>query len=106
MPRPAPVRDAVRSRPREAGEALGLAAALSKRNASQSRHDGIAPAPRDTFSTQGRWVTLSHSEADARIAIDDRLRQAGWDLRDKSMVGTEIRTVDSSAADADLAPDP
>lgn len=45
-------------------------------------------------------MTLSHSEAGARIAIDDRLRQAGWDLRDKSMVGTEIRTVDSSAADA------
>ena len=45
-------------------------------------------------------MTLGHSEADARIAIDDRLRQAGWDLRDKSMVGTEIRTVDSSAADA------
>ena len=45
-------------------------------------------------------MTLSHSEADARIAIDDRLRQAGWDLRDKSMVGTEIRTVGSSAADA------
>ena len=45
-------------------------------------------------------MTLSHSEADARIAIDDRLRQAGWDLRDKSMVGAEIRTADSSAADA------
>lgn len=45
-------------------------------------------------------MTLGHSEADARIAIDERLRQAGWDLRDKSMVGTEIRTVDSSAADA------
>ena len=45
-------------------------------------------------------MTLGHSEADARIAVDDRLRQAGWDLRDKSMVGTEIRTVGSSAADA------
>ena len=36
-------------------------------------------------------MTRSHSEADARIAIDDRLRQAGWDPRDKSMVGIEIR---------------
>src|SRR5262245_51442500 len=30
------------------------------------------------------------TEADARIAVDDLLRQAGWDPRDKSHVGTEI----------------
>ena len=30
------------------------------------------------------------SEADARIAIDELLRQAGWDPADKSMVGTEV----------------
>ena len=35
------------------------------------------------------------SEADARIEIDELLRQAGWDPADKSMVGTEIH----SAAD-------
>lgn len=32
-------------------------------------------------------MTPRHTEADARIAIDDRLRQAGWDPLDKSMVG-------------------
>ena len=30
------------------------------------------------------------SEADARIEIDELLRQAGWDPADKSMVGTEV----------------
>ena len=45
-------------------------------------------------------MTRSHSEADARIAIDDRLRHAGWDPLDKSMVGTEVRIVDSSAVGA------
>ena len=30
------------------------------------------------------------SEADARIAIDELLRQAGWDPADKSMVRTEV----------------
>ena len=37
------------------------------------------------------------TEADARIAIDDRLRHTGWDPLDKSMVGTEIQVTDSSA---------
>ena len=37
------------------------------------------------------------TEADARIAIDDRLRHAGWDPMDKSMVGTEIQVSDPSA---------
>lgn len=31
------------------------------------------------------------TEADARIVIDDLLRQAGWDPRDKSMVATEVK---------------
>ncbi len=31
------------------------------------------------------------SEADARIAIDELLRQSGWDPADKSMVGTEVQ---------------
>lgn len=35
-------------------------------------------------------MTPSGSEADARIAIDDLLRAAGWDPRDKSQIGTEI----------------
>ncbi|MFV2074256.1 MAG: type I restriction endonuclease, partial [Thermoanaerobaculales bacterium] len=35
-------------------------------------------------------MTRHESEADARIAIDDLLRQAGWDPGDKSMVGTEV----------------
>ena len=42
-------------------------------------------------------MTTRHTEADARIAIDDRLRQAGWDPLDKSMVGTEIRATDSAS---------
>lgn len=43
-------------------------------------------------------MTNRHTEADARIAIDDRLRQAGWDPLDKSMVGTEVHAADSSAS--------
>jgi len=45
-------------------------------------------------------VTSRDSEADARIVIDDLLRAAGWDPRDKSQVGTEILagTVDSGAS--------
>ena len=35
-------------------------------------------------------MTRRDSEADARIAIDDLLRAASWDPRDKSQVGTEI----------------
>lgn len=35
-------------------------------------------------------MTRYESEADARIAIDDLLRQAGWDPADKSMVRTEV----------------
>jgi len=35
-------------------------------------------------------MTPRESEADARIAIDDRLRQAGWDPLDKSEVRTEV----------------
>jgi type I restriction enzyme R subunit len=36
-------------------------------------------------------MTRRESEADARIAIDDLLRQAGWDPLDKSHVGTEVQ---------------
>jgi len=35
-------------------------------------------------------VTPRGNEVDARIAIDDRLRAAGWDPADKSQVGTEV----------------
>ena len=42
-------------------------------------------------------MTTRHTEADARIAIDDRLRQAGWDPLDKSMVGTEVQAAESAA---------
>ena len=42
-------------------------------------------------------MTTRHTEADARIAIDDRLRQAGWDPLDKSMVGTEVQAAVSLA---------
>ena len=44
-------------------------------------------------------MTPRDTEADARIVIDDLLRQAGWDLHDKSMVGTEIQAPDSPQAD-------
>lgn len=37
-----------------------------------------------------QFVTPRENEADARIAIDDRLRAAGWDPADKSQVGTEV----------------
>lgn len=36
------------------------------------------------------------TEADARIVIDDLLRQAGWDPADKSQVLTEISIRDTS----------
>ena len=39
-------------------------------------------------------MTPRDTEADARIVIDDLLRRAGWDLRDKSMVGTEVQAAD------------
>ena len=42
-------------------------------------------------------MTSRHTEADARNAVDDRLRQAGWDPHDESMVGTEVHAADSSA---------
>ena len=45
-------------------------------------------------------MTPRHTEADARIAIDDRLRQAGWDPLDKSMVGTEVHAADIPASGA------
>ena len=44
-------------------------------------------------------MTPRDTEADARIVIDDLLRQAGWDLHDRSMVGTEIQAPDSPQAD-------
>ena len=42
-------------------------------------------------------VTPRETEADARVAIDDLLRQAGWDPRDKSMVGTEVQAAPSTS---------
>lgn len=38
-------------------------------------------------------------ETDARIVIDDQLRQAGWDPTDKSQVRTEVGTGDGGRAD-------
>ena len=48
-------------------------------------------------------MTQPESEADARIEIDELLRQAGWDPADKSMVGTEIHSAagDGSHSRAD-----
>ena len=40
----------------------------------------------ETESSMNRY----QSEADARIEIDELLRQAGWDPADKSMVSTEV----------------
>lgn len=42
-----------------------------------------------------RPMTRHESEADARIAIDDLLRQAKWDPADKSMVGTEVQVTEA-----------
>ena len=39
------------------------------------------------------------TEADARIIIDDRLKQAGWDPSDKSQVLTELSSADGARAD-------
>ncbi len=41
-------------------------------------------------------MTRYESEADARIVIDDLLRQAGWDPTDKSMVRTEVMVASES----------
>ena len=38
-------------------------------------------------------MTPRETEADARIVIDDELKQAGWDLADRSMVATEAPVV-------------
>ena len=43
-------------------------------------------------------VNRYESEADARIAIDEMLRQAGWNPADKSMVGTEVQATNSPAS--------
>ena len=59
--------------------------------------DSSTLAPHDAIPSQEHRVTTRHTEADARIAIDDRLRQAGWDPIDKSMVGTEIQATDSAS---------
>ena len=47
--------------------------------------------------------TEARTEADARIAIDDRLRHAGRDPLDKSMVGAEVQVADASADDQVVA---
>lgn len=39
------------------------------------------------------------TEADARIVIDDRLRQAAWDPTDKSQVLAELAYADGARAD-------
>ena len=43
-------------------------------------------------------MTLQESEADARIAIDESLRQADWDPADKGMVGTEVQALSAPPA--------
>ena len=48
-------------------------------------------------------MTRYESEADARIVIDDLLRQAGWDPTDKSMVRTEVNV--ASEGDPAARPD-
>ena len=45
-------------------------------------------------------MTTRHTEADARVAIDDRLRQAGWNPLDESVVGTEVQVADFPVTDA------
>jgi len=39
-------------------------------------------------------MTRRQSEADARVAIDDLLRQAGWDPGDKTMVRMEVHAIE------------
>ncbi len=45
-------------------------------------------------------MTPPESESDARIAIDDRLRAAGWDPRDKSRVATEVAAIPATRPSA------
>lgn len=47
---------------------------------------------------QKSLVNVTESEADARIAIDDLLRQAEWDPADKSMVRTEVHLSEAIVA--------
>lgn len=47
---------------------------------------------------QKSQVNVTGSEADARIAIDDLLRQAEWDPADKSMVRTEVHLSEAIVA--------
>jgi type I restriction enzyme R subunit len=42
------------------------------------------------MQSKGETMTTHHTEADARILIDDLLREALWDPADKSQVLTEV----------------
>ena len=43
-----------------------------------------------------------YKETDARIAVDEFLRQAGWDPADKSQILTEVTIKDGSGRVAEL----
>lgn len=47
---------------------------------------------------EDRLVTPRETEADARIAIDARLRAAGWDPLDKAQIGTEVSSIPATKA--------
>ena len=44
------------------------------------------------FPNEDDHVTSHSTETDARIVIDERLREAGWDPTNKAMVRTEVAT--------------
>ena len=87
-----------RTRDQSTVEATMSDRAVTVQAPARRTEDGSTLAPHDAIPSQEHRVTSRHTEADARIAIDDRLRQAGWDPLDKSMVGTEVQAADSSAA--------
>lgn len=46
---------------------------------------------------QGRAISTASKEADSRIVIDRKLREAGWDIEDKTQVATEETTAKGHA---------
>ena len=58
--------------------------------------EGWSSSTIDQSMDEAPRVNVQQSETDARIAVDDLLRQAGWDPVDNSMVRTEIQVLQTS----------
>lgn len=87
--------------PRAAGLTSAKSVGSSKfsgttRNAGRNRRNISLPLSNHSSRRLSTFEMLFTSEADARIDIDQLLRDAGWDPADKRQVGTEVATTLSS----------